>query len=71
MSFFKFVFIGFGLLLFLRISRVIRCMLSFEKREEPKTFKEGEIVIYKTKSSKKNPKIEAETVDFEEIKEGK
>jgi len=46
-------------------------MLSFEKREEPKTFKEGEIVIYKTKSSKKNPKIEAETVDFEEIKEGK
>lgn len=71
MSVFKFIFIGFGLFLFLRICRVIRYMLSFEKREKPKTFKEGEVVIYKTKSDKENLNIEAETVDFEEIKDSK
>lgn len=69
MFFLKFVFV-LGLFLILRVYRFVSRLNSFGKRNKSKTFKEGDLIIYKSKAIRKTSKIKAETIDFEEIKEG-
>lgn len=66
---FLFAILIYFLLTIYKATRLLSSLLN--QRQKPQKYQEGKTTIYKTYSTKKPVDIEAETIDFEEIKNEK